>query len=104
MKARLETGATIPPWSGRRAQDALALVKAAGRAARTRCWICKQTIDYSLPSTDPNGCTVQHIKSRKLFPRLTWVRSNWAPAHSRCNSSEGSGEHGDDDRVVTEDF
>ncbi len=105
MKARLETGATVPAWGGRRAQDALAVVKAAGRKANTPCCICDQDIDYSLPSTVPDGCTLQHLKSRSRFPHLTWVRSNWGPAHKRCNESDGKGKApGDDDRVVTDDF
>lgn len=35
---------------------------------------------------------MQHLKSRKLFPELTWVPSNWAPAHKACNESAGSGD------------
>lgn len=82
---------SIPQWSGRRAADALAQVKAKGRRENAPCCLCEQPIDYSIPSTEPDGCTVQHIKSRKLFPALTWVPSNWAPAHRSCNGSAGIG-------------
>lgn len=94
-----DTGARIPTWSGRRASDALAFVKARGRRNKQPCCICHHAIDYSLPSTDPQGCTVQHIKSRKLFPELTWVQSNWGPAHKQCNESAGDGRRGVDEGV-----
>ncbi|WP_143738837.1 HNH endonuclease [Microbacterium sp. Yaish 1] len=89
-------GMSIPKWGGRRAVEALNRVKAEGRRHRSPCCICGQRINYDLPSTDANGCTVQHKKSRKLFPALTWDPSNWAPAHKSCNESEGSGESGED--------
>lgn len=92
-------GLTIPKWGGRRAVAALNLVKTNGRRKRTPCCICRQSINYSLPSTDPSGCTVQHIKSRKMFPALTWDPSNWAPAHKSCNESDGDGSTGEDTGV-----
>ena len=82
----------IPTWGGRRAADALAFVKAKGRRERAPCFICGEAIDYSIPSTEPDGCTVQHVKSRKHFPQLTWLRSNWRPAHRSCNGAAGAGE------------
>lgn len=88
----MDTGASIPTWGGRRAQDALAQVKAKGRRRKTPCCICGQRIDYSIPSTEPDGCSVQHVKSRKVYPALTWDPSNWAPAHRSCNTSEGAGD------------
>lgn len=84
--------ASVPTWNGRRAADALAYVKAKGRREGEVCFICREAIDYSVPSTEPDGCTVQHVKSRKYFPHLTWLRSNWRPAHRSCNSSAGSGD------------
>ena len=78
-------------WSGRAAQDALARVKANGRRHRTPCCICNGHINYGLPSTHRLGCTVQHVKSRHLYPELTWDPSNWAPAHLTCNTSVGDG-------------
>ena len=95
---------TVPAWAGRRAQEALAQVKARGRRKRTPCCICQQSIDYSLPSTDPDGCTVQHIKSRKLFPELTWAPSNWAPAHKACNQSAGTGEDPAPEGVTSQEW
>lgn len=85
----MDNGASIPAWSGRRAQDALRRVKAEGRRRRTPCCICGQRIDYSLEKPHPNACTVQHRKSRKRFPELTWDPSNWEPAHASCNYADG---------------
>lgn len=82
----------LPVWGGRRAAEALERVRSLGRRRKTACVICGQPIDYSLPGTHPDGCTVQHIKSRKHFPQLTWSPSNWAPAHRACNGSAGTGE------------
>ena len=82
----------IPPWSGRAARDALAWVKARGRAARSVCVICEQPIDYDLAYPNLAACSVQHLRSRRDFPELTWVRTNWAPAHHGCNSAAGAGD------------
>jgi len=86
----------IPPWEGRAAREALRWVKATGRAAdpQSPCVICEQPIDYDLVYPDPAACSVQHIRSRRDFPHLTWVRSNWGPAHALCNSSAGAGDSG----------
>ena len=84
-------GTYNPPWSGRRAQRALAYVKAHGRANRTPCVICEQPIDYSLEYPDPWSCTVQHKLSQRDFPEHRWQESNWAPAHLECNQSAGAG-------------
>lgn len=32
------------------------------------------------------------MKSRKLYPQLTWEPSNWKPAHLDCNKAAGTGE------------
>lgn len=95
---------TIPTWGGRRAVAALNQVKAEGRRTQAPCCICGQDINYSLPSTEPDGCTVQHIKSRKLFPELTWVPSNWAQAHKSCNESAGSGSNMQDVGVTSTEW
>ena len=86
----VDNGSSVPTWGGRRAVQALNEVKRRGRARRSPCVICGQKIDYSIPSTEPDGCTVQHIKSRKNFPLLTWVPSNWGPAHRKCNTDAGA--------------
>lgn len=101
---RSQLEVNVPAWNGRRAAAALRQVKAAGRRERTPCVLCRQPIDYNLPSTDPDGCTVQHVKSRKLFPHLTWSPSNWAPAHKSCNSSAGTGENPMEPGVEFEDW
>ena len=80
----------IPKWEGRRAQQARARVKQVGANRNLPCCICNQPIDYKLPSTDPDGCSVQHLKPRKTFPQLTWDPNNWAPAHLACNKSAGA--------------
>lgn len=78
-------------WSGRRATEALRWVKARGRLDGAPCCICDQPIDWTLTHPDPESCSVQHLKSRRFHPELTWDRSNWAPAHLRCNKSAGDG-------------
>lgn len=83
-------GAHIPEWSGRRRADALALVKAEGSRTNAPCFICRQGIEYSLEYPHPQSCSVQHVKSRKLYPHLTWDRTNWKPAHLDCNKSAGA--------------
>lgn len=88
----MSDGRHIPDWSGRRRADALAYVKAKGRRYNECCDICKQEIDYSLEYPNPQSCSVQHVKSRILYPHLTWERSNWKPSHLVCNQSAGSGE------------
>lgn len=90
----MSEGLSIPPWEGRRRADALRYVKAKGRAEGAPCCICGQKIDYSLTYPDPASCTVQHTKSRKYFPHLTWESSLWKPAHASCNQSAGAGEVG----------
>ncbi len=82
-------GLYVPPWSGRRRLDALRKVKAEGRRTEAACCICRQVIDYSLAYPDEQSCSVQHVKSRKLYPHLTWEPSNWKPAHLACNKSAG---------------
>lgn len=86
-------GVYVPPWEGRAAQAARRLVRAEGRAAGTPCCICGHPIDYDLVYPHPHSCSVQHIKARKHFPLLTWVPSNWGPAHLECNLSAGTGEN-----------
>lgn len=81
----MDDGRTIPPWEGRRRAEALERVKAEGRRTDAPCWICHLPIDYSLVYPHPQSCSVQHKRSRKRFPELTWVPSNWAPAHLDCN-------------------
>jgi hypothetical protein len=68
-------GLHIPEWSGRARSEALAYVKAL----------------YDLVYPHPDSCSVQHVKSRHLFPHLTWDRSNWEPAHLTCNKAAGTG-------------
>ncbi|NDK30201.1 HNH endonuclease [Nesterenkonia haasae] len=86
----MDDGRSIPAWNGRRSQDALAQVKARGKANNLPCCICEQPIDYDIPSSDPDGCSVQHPKSRALYPHLTWDPLNWAPEHLTCNKGEGT--------------
>ncbi|MHA7145457.1 hypothetical protein ACX80U_12140 [Arthrobacter sp. TmT3-37] len=87
-----QDGVSIPDWSGRRRAEALEWVKAEGQRKGTPCCICKQGIEYSLTYPHPQSCSVQHVKSRKLYPQLTWDRTNWKPAHLDCNKSAGISE------------
>jgi len=56
------------------------------------CCLCGEPIDYDLRFPNTDSLTVQHVKSRDRFPELTWVRSNYGPAHFGCNASQGSRE------------
>jgi hypothetical protein len=46
-------------------------------------------IDYNLRERD-DSLSVQHVKSQKWYPQLTWERTNWRPAHLLCNKSAGA--------------
>jgi len=81
---------TVRRWQGQAAQEALAKVKRIGRHRNLPCCICGRAIDYDLPSNDPMGCSVQHVKARSLRPELTWVESNWLPCHLSCNRKWGT--------------
>lgn len=83
-------GITIAPWEGRRAQQALEQVRRQHAPRRTPCVLCGQRIDYTRKGK-ADSLTVQHIKSRRDFPNLTWEPSNWAPAHKTCNLAAGAG-------------
>lgn len=80
----------IAPWAGRRKVEATRRVREEGRRAGSLCVICKQPIDYDLPSSHPDSCSVQHLKPKSLYPLLTWAPSNWGPAHLSCNKSAGA--------------
>ena len=92
---------SIPPWSGRRARQALARVKARGRRDAEPCWRCKKPIDYDLEWPHPWSCSVGHIKSRRDWPELTWDPRNFAPEHLRCNQEAGAGPTAPDLGVVS---
>jgi hypothetical protein len=85
-----DNGLHVAEWTGRAASDALKSVKAAGRKVNARCVICGQEINYDLTYPHPDSCSVQHVKSRSMFPHLTWDRRNWAPSHLTCNKQAGA--------------
>lgn len=79
----------VKPWQGRAAQQALAWVRAHGSRENLPCCICGRPIDYTARGTDM-ACSVQHVIPRSVRPDLTWDRTNWAPAHLRCNKQAGA--------------
>ena len=81
----------IPDWNGRRATNALQLIRTIGARNQLPCWICHGPIDYTLRYPHRRSCTVQHIIARSLRPDLTWNPTNWAPAHLQCNQDYGDG-------------
>lgn len=85
-----DNGIHVPPWEGRRAQDALEQVRQRHAPRHTPCVICRQAINYKRKGK-ADSLSVQHLRSRRDFPHLTWEPSNWAPAHKSCNSSAGAG-------------
>lgn len=62
------------------------------------CWICGQPIDYTLPSTNPDGSTnvdayeADHYKPRRRYPELAYDITNLLPSHVSCNRSRGDAE------------
>lgn len=95
----IDNGLTIPPWSGRRAQAELEWVRKSygprGKLATDKvhgdpCVICHQRLNYGARGTS-DSLSVQHMKSRKLYPQLTWSRENFRPSHLSCNQSAGTG-------------
>ncbi|MDE0545479.1 HNH endonuclease [Microbacterium sp. C7(2022)] len=62
-------------------------------AAGTRCWLCGQAIDYSLPAGDPGAFELDHKIPRKQRPDLELDPRNCAPTHLRCNRSKGASVH-----------
>ena len=69
-----------------------AIKKAEWKKRRRPCNICGGAIDYDLPMTDPWHFQLDHIKSRKKFPELEFVPTNWAPSHARCNKHKQDGD------------
>lgn len=93
-----DNGLTVPAWSGRRAQAALEQVrtdhrpggpKATDRQRGTPCCECHMPLDYNSRGK-PDSLTVQHVKSRRDFPHLTWEPKNWLPCHASCNYAAGA--------------
>lgn len=62
---------TSPNWGGRRAQRAVAWVLHRDFYV---CWICGHE----------GADTLDHIKSRKTHPELTWEPTNWKAAHGEA--------------------
>lgn len=67
-------------------------LKAKQRAKRLPCWLCGQSIDYSLPSSDPESFSYDHIKPWSTHPELRFDPGNGASAHLRCNKARGNGD------------
>jgi 5-methylcytosine-specific restriction endonuclease McrA len=90
-------GRTVAAWAGRAKVEATRRVNQLGRSRvdgdgrpdPAPCVICGQPIDYDLPTSHPDSCSVQHLKPRSTHPWLTWDPSNWAPAHLQCNKADG---------------
>lgn len=81
----------IPDWNGRRATNALQLIRTIGARNNLPCWICHGPIDYTLRYPHRRSCTVQHIIARSIRPDLTWNPANWSQAHLQCNQDYGDG-------------
>ena len=69
-------------------------------AMQLPCHICKQPIDYSIPSTpnEPWGFVIDEVKPVSLWRKFNYSSpeaaaqdfSNLAPAHRRCNALKGN--------------
>jgi 5-methylcytosine-specific restriction endonuclease McrA len=64
------------------------------KAAKRRCHVCLEEIDYDAPKTDPMHFQLDHIKSRKVYPELADDPMNWAPSHARCNKKKHTSDVG----------
>lgn len=67
----------IPPWEGRRAQQARQTM--ASRLPEP-CGQCGEPVDGT------SRWVVGHIKSRQEYPELTWDPTNWRIEHAQCSS------------------
>lgn len=75
----------VKPWSGKQRTMVLRECKVLWEREKLPCSICHQPIDYGLEYPDGRSCSIEHIKSRSMYPELTWDATNWAPAHLDCN-------------------
>lgn len=66
-------------------------IKAQLRMQRGPCHICAQPIDYSLPPSDPQAFTVDHVLPRSTHPWAAEDPANCRSAHAKCNKSRGAG-------------
>jgi 5-methylcytosine-specific restriction endonuclease McrA len=87
-------------WTGQAAQKELAWLrkqhrpggaKASGPAG-SPCEICREPVDYGLRHPHPESLTLHHVRPKSRYPHLTWVRTNYAPAHKSCNERLGDRE------------
>ena len=66
-------------WSGRKATEAKAWCQA---NLGWVCWLCGRGIAA-------NDYSVDHVVPRSVDPSLTWVKTNWRPAHFRSHKEWG---------------
>jgi len=71
---------TSEAWTGPRVTEARQwCIKNLGRT----CWLCGHHIE------DLDDYTVDHELERSTHPHLTWVKSNWRPAHGKKHPELG---------------
>ena len=79
-----------PRWRGGHAwRQRVAAVK----ASRAPCYICGQSIDYTLPHNHKRAYTTGHLVPPRDAPHLALALSNLRPAHRDCNSRLGEQVH-----------
>lgn len=71
---------SVPAWSGRKVQEARALVS---RYLPTACGKCGHQV------TAKDRWVVGHKKDRITHPHLTWEPSNWQAEHRACSDASG---------------
>lgn len=67
------------------------LVAALRRERRPLCWLCRQPIDYDLPSEHPESFSADHILPASTHPHLALIYSNLDAAHLDCNKRRQAG-------------
>ena len=54
-------------------------------AAGAPCWLCREDIDYELPSGHPDSWSLDHAHPRKTHPELIDDPENFRASHLECN-------------------
>lgn len=83
--------------SSRRYRKLKATFRAKCQADCLPCWLCGQSIDYSIPHRDPitgvhndDAFELDHLYPRSTHPELSEDPANFKPSHRACNYMRGN--------------
>lgn len=54
------------------------------------CWLCGNTIDYTLPKEHPEAFNLDHGIPVATRPDLAEEPANFRPSHKTCNEARGT--------------